>query len=43
MEEEDEASLETCLGRQNVDLGDIEADRQAWSGLPRPCVLEMKI
>ena len=26
--EEGEAFLEMCLGRQNVDLGDIEADRQ---------------
>lgn len=33
-----------CLGRQNVDLGDIEADRQALIGLlERPCGLEMKI
>ena len=43
-EEEDEVSPEMCLGRQNVDLGDIEADRQVWSGLlERPYVLEMKM
>ena len=43
-EEAGEALLEMFLGRQNVDLGDTEADHQVWIDLlERLCDLERKI